>query len=777
MPSSSRPPPRTTSIDHLSLLFVVVTLVLLINNTQAQLFGAEEEEIEEEIDLGPDWNAPWRFNYKNSTNLKSDWEVSCTGFRPVCRPQDLLDGKDTGEMNRKTAANSTLGEIGYFCNENRLEKSTIFLSAGASWESTYIVWIAAILLQELVQIPVKIRENVGANHQFYRRRAPQTQQILSSFDDTLNKIDQSRFLGLEVANDHMECHLDALKNASTMSEFAEVSDCQKNAHDVVPSQCKPCQHAILDVWGGAKKELERLVRVTEPGGPLGLISSQGWYISSDVARMHPELASYRGLMNSNVTQKIFKRPLTFGEFCYAMFRRTSATGSEWDQSFCRMFYIYHPSINRESCARTPYLYEKKVPEYKLCAMYIVTAEDVWTYSPSTASDLNVYSLCPSCIKVLADVDPLYPGHFIKLGESTYANDIVDPVQTKSGSIRTAAYRDIKLPGGQELGGFIMHQGCTARGDPGGGKWAYDLPQMLQLKDRNKLMEEIRKWNITGQEIINQYLPLKLSPYDMGDGTFRAWEIANRHREGTMPQTPKDEELGSIFYHYRPHPIFQRYKYNIAGFERECGKGNGGGGGSSSSSSSSSQDKCKYNRMGEAYKLTAVTMPPWNEQCDAVRLNQTNHCLEKNKHTTTEDVNVEGYAEDVEGPCGYRTDNVFKLFVGNLRSHSPEAWYLLSKMQVTAEDLETMVADMAYNETLRSQFIVLKEGTSDNFIVSEGKKCSNLFFDDTMKIFIITLIDINLTRHTFFFLTLFFYIFFYIYFFLHLFRKYATSINL
>ena len=43
--------------------------------------------------------------------------------------------------------------------------------------------------------------------------------------------------------------------------------------------------------------ISRLVRVTEPGGPLGLVSSQGWYISSDVARMHPELASYRGLMN------------------------------------------------------------------------------------------------------------------------------------------------------------------------------------------------------------------------------------------------------------------------------------------------------------------------------------------------------------------------------------------------------------------------------------------------------------------------------------------------
>ena len=32
-----------------------------------------------------------------------------------------------------------------------------------------------------------------------------------------------------------------------------------------------------------------------------------------------------------------------------------------------------------------------------------------------------------------------------------------------------------------------------------------------------------------------------------------------------------------------------------------------------------------------------------------------------------------------------------------------AWYLLSKMKVTAEDLENMMADIIYNQTLRNQF--------------------------------------------------------------------------
>ena len=211
--------------------------------------------------------------------------------------------------------------------------------------------------------------------------------------------------------DHMDCHHNALKNYSTMIEYNDFVACRgRFIGDSVPSQCKPCQHAILDVWGGAKKELDRLVRVTEPGGPLGLISSQGWYISSDVARMYPELASYRGLMNSNVTHKIFKRPVTFGEFCYAMIRRTGKRGTEWDDSFCRMFYAYHTFVKPDYCATNPFFYiEQDVYEYGLCTLYIITVDDLWEYSPYSASDLEIYALCPICPRVMQGIDPLYPG--------------------------------------------------------------------------------------------------------------------------------------------------------------------------------------------------------------------------------------------------------------------------------------------------------------------------------------------------------------------------------
>ena len=150
-----------------------------------------------------DWNKPWRYKYLNSSKLTADWRVSCTGYRPVCRGQDLMDGEDIAERNANTAkptvvtaenngTTPTLGEINYFCQENRLEKPTVYLTAGSSWESTYLVWIAQILIQELLQIPVVIRENIGASHSFYLNRVPKSQKVMARDPDTLNLIDESR---------------------------------------------------------------------------------------------------------------------------------------------------------------------------------------------------------------------------------------------------------------------------------------------------------------------------------------------------------------------------------------------------------------------------------------------------------------------------------------------------------------------------------------------------------------------------------------------------------
>ena len=56
-----------------------------------------------------------------------------------------------------------------------------------------------------------------------------------------------------------------------------------------------------------------------------------------------------------------------------------------------------------------------------------------------------------------------------------------------------------------------------------------------------------------------------------------------------------------------------------------------------------------------------------------------------------------------------------------------AWYLLKKMKVTAEDLENMMADILYNQTLRNQF--LEQNTVSNvWVVNEAKMRRQLICD-------------------------------------------------
>ena len=192
----------STTLSLMAALLIFLCTCFLAPSTSQDAFGTMSTTPIASEDI-IDWNEPWRYKYLNSSKLTADWRVSCTGYRPVCRGQDLMDGEDIAEKNANTAkptvitaenngTTPTLGDINYFCSENRLEKPTIYLTAGNNWESTYLVWIAQILIQELLQIPVVIRENIGASHSFYLNRVPKSEKVMARDPDALNLIDESR---------------------------------------------------------------------------------------------------------------------------------------------------------------------------------------------------------------------------------------------------------------------------------------------------------------------------------------------------------------------------------------------------------------------------------------------------------------------------------------------------------------------------------------------------------------------------------------------------------
>ena len=61
---------------------------------------------------------------------------------------------------------------------------------------------------------------------------------------------------------------------------------------------------MLDVWYGQESALRAALesKQVEFGGNLGLIEQQGWYTPETILKKYPEFATYRGLLNSNMTE-------------------------------------------------------------------------------------------------------------------------------------------------------------------------------------------------------------------------------------------------------------------------------------------------------------------------------------------------------------------------------------------------------------------------------------------------------------------------------------------
>ena len=152
------------------------------------------------------------------------------------------------------------------------------------------VWIAHILLSEQLQIPVEVVQYVGDDHQYYDHAASGAVKLPAR-----------------------AYNWDALVRASNGSCASYPT------HPSTPEE--ECSHAMLELWSG--QDANRAKYIGEFGGSgtvkhagaLGALGRIGWYANNEVLDSAPELASFRGLRNANVTAPQFRRPLRFSEAC------------------------------------------------------------------------------------------------------------------------------------------------------------------------------------------------------------------------------------------------------------------------------------------------------------------------------------------------------------------------------------------------------------------------------------------------------------------------------
>ncbi len=672
----------------------------------------EDEFLDEEID-NTDYS-PWYFTYVNSTNLTADPWRTATGDIRVC---------NIGQVPRPTRD--------MYCMENRLNKPRIFLQTGSWIESIIIAWIAQLLLQEQVQVPVDLTYMADSSHTFFPTQKVYNQPGLLKFKfdksgkriyeetDIMNPLKYS-WKGLYNSYIDMLCSIESKQDIfeNTM-ELKDHPLCEILDGRMV-SICKPCMHVMLDIWDGQEENLEQAFRSKEIeyGGELGIVEQQGWYTQESILKKNPELATYRGLLSSNKTEKVYMRPLAFGEFCWlrkngdipdieipykdpqsGLFRED---GEKYIESFCRMFYLYHEWVDPYLCAFDPYKYPK-IPEYNICKKYQVVLDDMWKYAPFVAADMDVYSLTPASPKIMRGRVRLFEGYFRKIERTRLPNAYpLNEIDTWSPPCESKAYSNVTRK--VEYGGFLLHNGCPKSGDvdttywgkkvtigtssigePSGSQWRYDL---LDMVDHG--FKEIHPSGAAGDGmgnvplIVKRKIPLSVTPLDVGDRIIEIWEMTNRQRTNNF--TTKWRDVGNLMYLSRPHPIFERYKYNVSGYSPlfEEVRNN------------------IYRPKGEEWKLSRISLPPWNTECEKNRRAKLNLC-QFNASKTKVDVgeylkntNVDVNTLKETAMCDYKSHKVYKVFVSKLKDYNREAWYFLKKFTITNDDIESIMGNVYYN---------------------------------------------------------------------------------
>ena len=111
-------------------------------------------------------------------------------------------------------------------------------------------------------------------------------------------------------------------------------------------------------------------------------------------------------------------------------------------------------------------------------------------------------------------------------------------------------------------------------------------------------------------------PYFVTPLDVGDRLIEIWEMTNRQRSSNF--TDKWENVGTLMYLSRPHPIFQRYKYNVSGYIPLFEEVRNG---------------IRFPK-GEEWKLSRISLPEWNEECEKNRNAKRNLCTYNLSDTTS-----------------------------------------------------------------------------------------------------------------------------------------------
>ena len=568
----------------------------------------------------------------------------CTGTLRVCKI-----GETPGRNRR--------------CSENKLQRHTVYLTGAGWWTSVFNMWIAQIILEEQLQVPVEIANVHGGNTDFWKYD-DRTLDVLDTRVYNWDAIHTATNQSMDCARGWIESNLDVPSDLKSTS-------CTEN--------CKPCAHAMLEVWPGGQEDTFAKYafgeKTIEYGGALGLAAEHGWYATKHALESNALLATYRGLKDANAT-KTFQRPLKFGEYCL---RRKK----EWDwivssddpfalrveipTHFCHYFFQYamqqqHNEFYTDANAAS-YL-QLRDEQIGKCASIDDSHCSLRTLDnkPCDAYDgvacfrykCSYMNICPFywvTQKRLGKAMPYAEGDLIRVG---YENQQF----LYRGAFETEADNN-----GSPVG-FLMTSSCH---DSGGARNFMDFSKgKLWSKHDKKWSKDVfgemgySRWKNYDHDIIAEN-HLKIKPVNMPLDMLDVLETSGRlaQEDGFSKHSP------ILLSTSRPNSIFQRYKYR---HDEEWG-----------------------NFSGEPFKLAKLQLPSYESSCEATRRPYADRCSATYKH-----------ANGTSG-CGYGPENAYKVFSTKLQSYAPEAYYFLKRFEIGLSNQEHILASIDFDSKHTNKF--------------------------------------------------------------------------
>ena len=202
------------------------------------------------------------------------------------------------------------------CSPNEFDFPEVRIYPG-NWESSmFTTWVAQIYLSEVLRVPVTIETgSKDVNMDFYH---PENTFGYPSTGYNWKALKFADTIDTDACPQSMLSTTKDVATATTGTTATTATAARRTTEPTTTNEYVPCAHSQLEVWpAGNTKNLNDVISQGwgEIAGSIGGYGKISWYTFERVIAADPSLKSFYGFTNRKKIANLFKRPISWYEYC------------------------------------------------------------------------------------------------------------------------------------------------------------------------------------------------------------------------------------------------------------------------------------------------------------------------------------------------------------------------------------------------------------------------------------------------------------------------------